>query len=37
MEGFYWIARKLGLLRPGVEKFEFARRQVEQVREKYKS
>ncbi|OBG42932.1 hypothetical protein [Mycolicibacterium fortuitum] len=35
-EGFYRFARKLGLLRPGVEKFEFFQAQVALVHEKYK-
>lgn len=35
-EGFYRFARKLGLLRPGVEKFEFLQAQVALVHEKYK-
>jgi hypothetical protein len=34
-EGFYRFARKLGLLRPGVEKFEFFQAQVGLVHEKY--
>jgi hypothetical protein len=34
-EGFYRFARKLGLLRPGVEKFEFFQGQVRLVHEKY--
>ncbi|GAT01852.1 hypothetical protein [Mycolicibacterium fortuitum] len=35
-EGFYRFARKLGLLRPGVEKLEFFQAQVARVHEKYK-
>lgn len=34
-EGFYRFARKLGLLRPGVEKFDFFQAQVARVHEKY--
>ena len=34
-EGFYRFARKLGLLRPGVEKFEFFQAQVGLVHAKY--
>ncbi|OBB45415.1 hypothetical protein [Mycobacterium sp. 852002-51961_SCH5331710] len=34
-EGFYRFARKLGYLRPGVEKFEFFQSQVALVHEKY--
>lgn len=36
-EGFYRFARTLGLLQPGVEKFEFFQAQVARVFEKYQS
>jgi hypothetical protein len=34
-EGFYRLARRMGLLRPGIEKFEFFQGQVGLVHEKY--
>lgn len=36
-EGFYRFAKKLGLLRPGVEKFEFFQSQVSSVHTHYAS
>lgn len=35
-EGFYRFARKLGYLRPGVEKFEFFQAQVKLAHDKFK-